>query len=190
MLRTWGFLVLALAVAASPPPRAGSSEPQTGASRVVLAAVTDPRNRPLVDVSADDFVIQEAGAPREILSVRAADYPIVVLLDTGIDARADFALMQKATAHVIERVGPRPIAVGTFGGAPKMLTTFADERQDVLARLAAATAETAGGSLLLCDLSDLGGCFLFLHDERGRRRDCAARWRRRTKSTKRPRGSA
>ena len=149
MAVTVGLLVFALAVIASAPAQAGSTEQQTGASRVALAAVTDPRNRPLVDVSADDFVIQEAGAARDILSDRPADYPIAVLLDTGSDARADFTLMQKAAAHFIERIGQRPIALGTFGGTPKMLTTFEDERKTVLARLADAAADTSAGSLLL-----------------------------------------
>jgi len=122
---------------------------QTGASRIALASVTDPRNRPLVDVSADDFVIQEAGVAREVLSVRPADYPIVVLLDTGSDALADFQLMQKAAAHFIERIGQRPIALGTFGGAPRMLTAFEDERRTVMARLDAIAADSSAGSLLL-----------------------------------------
>ena len=151
-------LILALALAASTTvdPSSPAELKQTGASRVALASVTDPRNRPLVDVSADDFVIQEAGASREILSVRPADYPIVVLLDTGSEGRSDFALMQKAATHFIERVGQRPIAFGTFGGAAKMQTTFEDERQEVLAKLSAATAESGGGSLLLQGAS-LGG---------------------------------
>ena len=144
-----GFFFFALAVVASAQAPAGSAEPQTGASRVALASVTDPRNQPVVDVSADDFVIQEGGVAREILSVRPADYPIVVLLDTGTDARADFPLMQKAAAHFIERIGQRPIALGTFGGAPKMLTTFEDERPAVLAKLAGTAAEISAGSLLL-----------------------------------------
>jgi len=142
-------LVLALAAAMTAATAPQTAQPQTGASRVALASVTDPRNRPLVDVSADDFVIQEAGAPREILSVRPADYPIVVLLDTGIDARADFPLMQKAVEHFIDRIGQRPIALATFGNTPKLVTTFEDDRQTVLARLAAIEADTAAGSLLL-----------------------------------------
>ena len=144
-----GALVLLLAVITFAPPQAGPAEQQTGASRVALATVTDPKNRPLVDVSADDFVIQEAGAARDVLSVRPADYPIVVLLDTGGDARADFPLLQKAAAHFIDRIGQRPIALGTFGGTPKMLTTFEDERKTVLARLADTAADTSAGSLLL-----------------------------------------
>jgi hypothetical protein len=128
---------------------AQSADSQTGASRIALASVTDPRNRPLVDVSADDFVIQEAGVAREVLSVRPADYPIVVLVDTGNLATADFQLMQKAAAHFIERIGQRPIALGTFGGPPKMLTTFEDERQTVMARLNAIAVDASAGSLVM-----------------------------------------
>ena len=136
---------IALALAAA----LAASVPQTGASRVALASLTDPRGKPLVDVSADDFVIQEAGTAREILSVRPADYPIVVLLDTGSESRADFAVMRKAAAHFIERIGQRPIALGTFGDTPMMLTSFEDDRQTVLATLAGITADTPAGSLLM-----------------------------------------
>jgi hypothetical protein len=124
-------------------------ELQTGASRVALAAVTDPRNQPLVDVGADDFVIQEGGAIREVLSVRPADYPIVVLIDTGEAARADLALMRKAVAQFIARVGQRPIVVGTYGNVPRMLTTFDDERQVLINRLDAVETEVGAGSVLL-----------------------------------------
>jgi hypothetical protein len=143
-------VVLSLLVAiSSSSVAAQSADSQTGASRIALASVTDPRNRPLVDVSADDFVIQEAGVAREVLSVRPADYPIVVLVDTGNLATADFQLMQKAVAHFIERIGQRPIALGTFGGPPKMLTTFEDERQTVMARLNAIAVDTSAGSLVM-----------------------------------------
>jgi len=136
-------LSAALTAAAQPP------DSQTGASRVALAIVTDPRNRPLVDVSADDFVIQEGGTAREILSVRPADYPIVVLLDTGKDARADFPLMRKAVAHFIERIGQRPLALGVFGNPPKLVTTFEDDRRTVMTRLDELEADATAGSLLL-----------------------------------------
>jgi hypothetical protein len=122
---------------------------QTGASRIALAAVTDPRNRPLVDVGADDFVIQEAGVTREVLSVRPADYPIALLLDTGSESLADFALLQKAAAHFLDRIGQRPIALGTFGGAATMLTAFEDERQTVMAKLAETAADPSAGSALM-----------------------------------------
>ena len=122
---------------------------QTGASRLILAAVTDARGRPIVDIGADDFVVAEAGASRDILSARVADYPIALLLDTGVAGRTDFALMQRAAQRFVERLGhDRPVAVGTFGETPKMLTTFDDTRETVVARLNELTAG-AGDSRLL-----------------------------------------
>jgi hypothetical protein len=122
---------------------------QQAASRVALAAVTDLANRPFVDVGPDDFVIQEAGAAREVLSVRPADYPIIVLLDTGDDARGEFELMRKAAAHFIDRVGQRPVAIGTLGVKGSMVTTFDDEREVLTEKLAALKAQEGAPSLLL-----------------------------------------
>jgi hypothetical protein len=141
-------LVLALS-AAMALATSGAGEPQTGASRVALATVSDPRGRPLLDVSADDFVIQEAGVTREVLSVRPADYPIVVLLDNGTEGPGDFPRMRTAVAHFLERIGQRPVALGTLGNAPAMITTFEDDRQTVMQRLGALQATTTPGSLLL-----------------------------------------
>ena len=125
---------------------------QTGASRLMLAAVTDARGHSVVDVGADDFVVQEGTASREILSVRIADYPVLVLLDTRASAE-DFALMQRAATHFVERLGnDRPVIAGAFGATPIALTSFEDERQTVLERLNAlqpaerATAGDATGS--------------------------------------------
>jgi hypothetical protein len=149
MPSTLGRLVLALVAALSVAAQSPQVEPQTGASRVALAAVTDPRNRPLVDVGADDFVIQEAGVAREILSVRPADYPIIVLLDNGDDPRGEFPLMRRAAAQFINRIGQRPVALGTFGSRPLMIATFDDDRQTVLDKLQGLEAEAGSGSLLL-----------------------------------------
>src|SRR5712691_2711671 len=141
-------LVLALSVIAAVA-KSGSAEPQTGASRVALATVVDPRNHPLLDVGADDFVIQEGGTAREVLSVRPADYPIVVLLDNGSAASADFPQIRKAVGHFIDRIGQRPLAIGAFGDPPKLVTTFEDDRSTVMARLDAIEADTTAGSLML-----------------------------------------
>jgi hypothetical protein len=141
-------LVLALS-AAMALATSSTDEPQTGASRVALATVTDPRDRPLLDVAADDFVIQEGGVAREILSVRPADYPIVVLLDNGVDARGDWTQMRKAVARFLDRIGQRPVALGTFGNPPTMISTFDDDRRVVAQRLEALEPATLTGSLLM-----------------------------------------
>ena len=142
------------------------AQAQTGASRQILAAVTDERGRAIVDISADDFVVQEGGAARDILSARVADYPIVLLLDTGVATRNDFPLMQRAALRFIERLGhDRPVAVGTFGDTPRMLTTFDDGRETVIARLNALVAGNgdsellAGASLAATTLQAVGPLF-------------------------------
>ena len=125
------------------------AQAQTGASRLILAAVTDARGRAVVDVSADDFVVQEGGTSREILSARIADYPIVLMLDTGIAARPEFALMQRAALRFVERLGrDRPIAAGTFGDTPRMLTTFDDSRETLVEKLNGLAAAGGGSELL------------------------------------------
>jgi len=114
----------------------------TAISRLVLAAATDPRNRPLVDVGPDDFVVSEAGAAREVLSVRIADYPIIVAVDTREAARADLPLMLKAARRFVERLGAdRPVLAATLGRSARAIATFEDPRATVLERLAAIEAD-------------------------------------------------
>jgi hypothetical protein len=128
---------------------AASASQQTGASRIALATVLDPRNHPILDVEADDFVVHEGSNEREILSVHIGDYPVVVMIDTGGNARNDLPMMQAAAAQFIARLGERPIAVGTFGDPPAMLTTFEDDRSTVKERLEALSPAATGASLLL-----------------------------------------
>src|SRR5438093_7534652 len=121
---TRGLLAVLAAIVVVATPEAGQ---QTGASRTALAIVSDSRNRSIVDVGADDFVIQESGQAREVLSVRVADYPVVVMLDNGSDGRGDLEMMRKAVERFVERLGPRPIAIGTLSDPPTMVTTFDDD---------------------------------------------------------------
>ena len=128
---------------------ATSASQQTGASRIALATVIDPRNHPIVDVEADDFVVHEGNDEREILSVHLGDYPVIVMLDTGGSARNDLPMMQRAAQQFIARLGQRAVALGTFGDPPAMLTTFEDERSKVKERLEALSPAATGASLML-----------------------------------------
>src|SRR5579862_3384905 len=104
---------------------------QLGASRTALVSVADQRVRAIVDIELDDFVVREAGQPREVLSVRVADYPIAVILDNGPGTGTDFGPMREAAARFIGRVGHRPIAVAASSSS-KLVATFDDERAAVL----------------------------------------------------------
>ena len=113
---------------------------QAGASRFALAQVLDPTGKALVDVGPDDFVVQESGSEREILDVRVADYPVAIVVDNG--SKNDFDMIRAAVLRMLERLGPRPIAVVTAGGEPKLVASFEDERTTVVEHLNA--VEPAG----------------------------------------------
>jgi hypothetical protein len=142
-LLTWAIVTLATLGAS------GSVSPQTGSSRAVLATVVDNKNRTLVDLGPDDFLVREAGDAREVFAVRLADYPVVVLIDNGGAARADFEAIRKGAARFVARIGgQRPIAIGTLGDPPAMLTTFDDERVKVMDAIEGLTANPSAESLL------------------------------------------
>jgi hypothetical protein len=104
--------------------------------------VADIRGRAIVDIEADDFVVRETGRPRDVLSVRVADYPIAVILDSSAGAASDFAMIREAAVRFIGRVGHRPIAVA-LSDPPRLIAAFDDDRSVVVESLAKATA---GGS--------------------------------------------
>jgi hypothetical protein len=126
---------------------AGSAAAQVGASRTALATVVDTRGRSIVDIDVDDFVVRETGQPREVLSVRVADYPIAVVLDNGPGSAADFGAIREAAARFVGRVGHRPIAIAL--AEPAGLTaTFDDDRAVVLDRIDKARPGSSGTGLL------------------------------------------
>ncbi|HET9831848.1 MAG TPA: hypothetical protein VFP91_09070 [Vicinamibacterales bacterium] len=128
-----------------------SSAQVTGTARTTLAIVEDIRShRTLVDLGADDFIVQEGNEPREILSVRPADYPVVVMIDTGV-SEADLPLVQKAARRFVERLGSgRPVALGTYGtygGPARMIAGFDADRVESLQKLDALSEATSSGSI-------------------------------------------
>jgi hypothetical protein len=113
-------------------------------------------------VGPDDFVVSEAGKAREVLSVRIADYPIVVAVDTRNSSRADLPLMLQAAKRFIERLGAdRPVVAATLGQSPRAITTFDDPRATLLERLMAiepdATASGAEATRVVVGLAGAAG---------------------------------
>jgi hypothetical protein len=132
--------MLALAVLAALGAAAVPVAQQPATSRLVLASVTDGRNQPLIDLDPDDVAISENGAAREVISVYTADYPMIVLLDNGSDARGDLQAMRDAVVRFLSRIGQRFVALGTLANPPAMLTNLGDDRSTVLSRLEKLTA--------------------------------------------------
>jgi hypothetical protein len=153
--------MISVAAAALAVGLSSATQAQTAASRLMLAAVTDARGRTIVDIGADDFVVQEGGASREILSVRVADYPIIVVLDTQASSAGDFALIQRAAVHFIERLGnERPVIVASSGANARLLATFDDDRKTVLERVNALAPDTGDQGASGARASALAGAAL------------------------------
>jgi hypothetical protein len=57
---------------------------------------------------------------------------VILLDDTG--GNADVEAIRTAAGHLIERIGQRPIVLGTLSG-PSLLTAFEDDRSTLLERL-------------------------------------------------------
>src|SRR5580693_4443840 len=140
MLQLWALAAALLSLLALLSPGAQTrADQQIGASRTVLATVVDTRGRSIVDIEADDFVIRETGQLRDVLSVRVADYPIVLVLDNGQGAGRDFDAIRQAAGRFIGRVGRRPVTVA-LSDPPRLIATFDDDRAVVVERLGNVTA--------------------------------------------------
>src|SRR5262245_50844517 len=113
-------LIMAFAIVAA--------QPQKLPSHVALVS-TAVSGRALVDLGVDDFVVEEGGAPREILDVHIADYPLVVLIDNGTE---EVEAIRDAAARFVSRVGERAVAVGTLAEPAVMVASFDDDRSKVL----------------------------------------------------------
>jgi hypothetical protein len=136
MLRT-SLAAAVVAIATTAPPTAQGIE--TGGA--LLVTVVDRTNQPTVNVDAADFVVSQGDEPREVLAVRVADYPLVLLLDTAGDVNA----IRVAASRFVERVGDRAVAVITLTDPPVALASFDDGPATALARIEeAAPAVTAG----------------------------------------------
>lgn len=152
---TWRAVLAGLVLTAFLPPDVGAQ--QLAASRVMLATVLDRTNRPTVDVGPDDFVIEEGNDEREILSVQVADYPVALVLDNATDAADSLGAIRQAAARFIQRIGQRPVAIGTLADPPSVVASFDDDRATVLAavdRITAAERAPLRPLGLLKDIAD------------------------------------
>jgi hypothetical protein len=125
----------------------GIRVPQKVDGRTLLATVVDLTGKTRVDLGIDDFVVDDGGA-RDVIDVRIADYPVVVLVDTG-NATA-LPAMRQAVDRFITRIGVRPVVAAALSIGLALHTDFGEARAEVLARVArlAPGATDAGATLV------------------------------------------
>jgi hypothetical protein len=131
MVRSTALTLVCLAVTWATPAHA---QPQQG-GRILLASVVNAQGRAMVDLEADDFLVTEGGREREVVDVHIADYPVVLLLDAGVDA-AFWPAIKTAAARFVARIGERPVTIGSLFTGDTLVSSFEDERSAVLEKLA------------------------------------------------------
>jgi VWFA-related protein len=77
-------------------------------SRQIFVAVLDPAGEPVLDVKADEFSIDEEGAPRKITRASLADDPmrIVLLVDNGDQTQQIITQIREALHTFLSRLPP------------------------------------------------------------------------------------
>jgi hypothetical protein len=109
---------------------------------VALVTVVNSRNEPTVDVDAADFLVSQGDKPREIIGVRIADYPVVLVLDNSAGP-GDLDAIRSATTRFVETIGDRAVAVLTLTEPPTTLASFDDDRASVLEQIKELSATPA-----------------------------------------------
>ena len=114
-------------------------QPASASARTMLAAVVDQQGRPVVDLGLDDFVVSEGGAPRDVLDVHVADYPLALILDDRAESRPTFDAIRNAAQRFTQRVGERPVALVRLTDGGHLVAGLSDDRETVRTRIATLT---------------------------------------------------
>lgn len=122
-------------------------------SRLVLVplSASDPAGRPVRDLTAEDFTIEEAGRPQSITSLgEPGKVPteIVLLFDVSGSILGQFAFEQQSAVRFIKEVLKPADAISIFsiGTTPKMVKSRTSNSEEAIAglmSLAAAKEPTA-----------------------------------------------
>ena len=138
------------------PPRKNSpflSEKSVAANNIfaptkqVLVRVTDLNNRAIPDLNKDDFIVQEAGEEREVLSVKptTAPFNLILLVDVSgsVDNYIDF--IRKAARDFVNTVDKNDkVAIVLFNEDVQVLSNFTIDKEKLSKSLD--TFDAGGGT--------------------------------------------
>ncbi len=132
--------------------RAQTSRPiyRVGVDIVSLnVTVTDAARRYVGDLSRDDFVVLEEGAPQNVVFFRKTDVPLALalLLDTSASMEQALATAQEAAIGFARQLGPADVAMLIdFDSKVQVLAHFTSDRSELEE---AVRRTVAGGSTSL-----------------------------------------
>jgi VWFA-related protein len=147
-------LLLVLAVVALPlgtaPASASPQQPASqGTTRTVYVIVSDEQGLPVVDLTADDFVVKEGGKEYEVTRARIEDTPLQIAIIVDDNGSGIF---RYGLARFVERLdGRAEFSLSTVTGQMFKVVDFTSNTAAVqrgIATLAARPATNDGGQLL------------------------------------------
>jgi Ca-activated chloride channel family protein len=152
VLRLFNALLLASVLAAT----ASAHAPQSGAmfhteTAIVSLNVTvrDQSNRPVADLTPQDFLVLEDGRPQQIAMLSAERIPLSLslLLDSSASMDRQLALAQAALIGFVQHLEPRDFAsIIDFDSQVRILQPFTSDR--ALLEQAVERATASGGTAL------------------------------------------
>lgn len=115
-------------------------------NRFVLVSVADQAGQPLLGLQADDFKVENGGAPCDVIGITPASYPLAIVLDTSSYARSDFRMLQQTLKRLVDGLSPREIAVYTSGATPSRIQDFTKDQGRVARAIASSVATSDGAT--------------------------------------------
>jgi hypothetical protein len=141
-----GWLAVAMVTAPLSPSRTALAQ---RANESMFVSVLDSSGAPTPDLTAEDFIVVEDGAEREVLEVRPAVAPmqIAVLVDTSASLTGAISDLRRGLDTLVERLAAgNELALLTFGGTPRILvesTARLDRLRDGVGRVFPTSNEAA-----------------------------------------------
>ncbi len=123
----------------------------------VFASVSDRNGVPVTGLAAEDFVVRENGAAREILRVTPATDPlrVAVLIDTSQEMRSELIdVRQSLRAFVNEMDRRHEVAIVGFGGPPTVLIDYTKDLKRLETGISRLISRPGTGSYLLSAIID------------------------------------
>ena len=145
-------LAAVVAIAAVGP---GTAQAQT--ERSVYASVLDKAGGPVGALTANDFIVREDGAEREVLRAVRADDPlqIAVLVDTSQAVERYVSDIRKALRGFVQEMSGRDeMALIGFGERPTVLTNYTSNPEQLEAGIGKLFARRGSGAYALDAIVD------------------------------------
>ncbi len=148
------FIVAAVAVASS-----HATGHQAGArERTLYASVVDKNGEPVAGLSADEFIVREDNARREVLRVSRAVEPmaLAILVDNSAAADNDIRNIRDGlTTFVADMRAENDIAIVGLADRPTILQDYTRNGELLKAAIGRLFAQPASGMMLLEALVDV-----------------------------------